>query len=231
MTAGSAMNARVVIGIFVVLGYAVLAHTLSTLPQISAPATLFAIMPLAIVPLAIAPLAFALALKPALRKWSVLLFIGAVVIAFNPHWRQWSAQHLAWVYFAQDSALNVGLAVLFGATLRRGKIPLCSRLLLLLQRQPNAQTLRYTRAITWAWTLFFGAMVTISTVLFFSAAHITWSTFANLLYWPLLIAMFGIEYAARLLVLPRDQRAGFFATIRAFTSFYGERDKRASAIL
>ena len=226
MTAGAAMNARWVIGIFAVAGYALFAHTLSTLTHISALPSSFAIASFAIIPLAIVPLALALAFKPALRKWSALLLMGATVIACHPQWRQWSAQHLAWIYFAQDSALNAGLALLFGSTLRRGETPLCSRIALLLQPQSSVQALRYTRAVTWAWTAFFGAVVAISTALFFCAAHVTWSTFANLLYWPLLIAMFVIEYAVRALVLPRDQRAGFFATIRAFSHFHGARDQR-----
>lgn len=222
MTGGAAMHARLMIAIFVVVSYALLAHIFSTVTKIPALPSL-PIMSFAIVPLAVLPLAFALALKPALRKWSALLLGGAVLSANNPQWYQWSMQHLAWIYFAQDSALNAGLALLFGSTLRRGETPLCSRIAMLMLPQSSAQALRYTRAATCAWTAFFCAMMAVSTALFFCATHTTWSMFANLLYWPLLIAMFAIEYGVRVLVLPRDQRVGFFATIRTFNDLYGAR--------
>lgn len=212
---GITMKTRAAIGIFLVVGYALLAHTFSTRTQISA----------SLLPLAFVPLACALALKPAWRKWSALLLISVAAIACNPLWLQWSAQHLAWIYFAQDTALNAGLALLFGSTLRRGEIPLCSRIALSLQPPPTAPTLRYTRAVTWAWTVFFCAVAIISTLLFLAASQAVWSAFANLLYWPLLIAMFASEYGARLLLLPRDQRSGFWATIRAFSHFHGARGK------
>lgn len=136
---------------------------------------------------------------------------------------------LAWIFWVQDSALNIGLALLFGVSLRRGAVPLCTRIALSLQQRISARALRYTHAVTWAWTLFFSAMVAVSALLFFGGARATWSLFANVLYWPLLVAMFVLEYALRIAVLPRADRAGFFATINAFSHFHRAHRKRAAS--
>lgn len=215
MTDGAAMSARIGIFVLAIVGYALLAHLFSTQTHISP----------WLLPLAVAPLALTLALRPQLRKWSALIIVLAIALALAPQWLMHSAPHLAWLYFVQDSALNIGLGLLFGFSLRRGEIPLCSRIAMSMQSQPSSQLLRYTRAVTWAWTLFFSCMVVVSTLLFVWSDHTTWSIFANLLYWPLLIAMFALEYGVRLLRLPRAERAGFFATINAFSHFYGRRDK------
>lgn len=210
-------SARVLTAGIAIVAYALIAHWFSTAPTIS---TL-------LLPLAIAPLLLALALKPAWRIGCMLIFLGGIALTFNQGLRTTFAQHLAWIYFIQDGALNAVLGLLFGATLLPGRVPLCSQLAVRLTPVPSAQLLQYTRAVTVAWSGFFAAMITVSTLLFICADRSTWSIFANLLYWPLLLTMFALEYLIRNLVLPADQRAGFIATINAFRQFAAVRAARS----
>jgi uncharacterized membrane protein len=204
----------VAVGLVIIL-YAVIAHWFSTTHNVSA----------LWLPLAVAPLGVALALNARWRFGVVPLVIAGLALVFNPALRAVFSSHLAWIYFLQDSALNIALACLFGLTLRPGRVPLCSQLQLLLQPESSVQALRYTRAVTQAWTSFFVLIVAISIFLFCYAERATWSLFANLLYWPLLLAMFALEYCARLILLPPDERPGFQATIGAFSRFAAKRSE------
>jgi uncharacterized membrane protein len=75
----------------------------------------------------------------------------------------------------------------------------------------------YTRQVTIAWTLFFGAMALASTLLFFLAPLATWSVFANLLTLPLVALMFIGEYWVRRWVLPEMRHMRILDAVRAFT--------------
>ncbi|MDB6060298.1 MAG: hypothetical protein JWM78_401 [Verrucomicrobiaceae bacterium] len=208
MTGRASAIARALAAVLIVIVYAVLAHTFSTTSHVA----------IALLPLALAPLFIALLLRLSRSgKWLLLAVITAIALTLSfPNSRDFFSHNLAWVYFAQDSALNLMLGFLFGRTLIKGRIPLCSLIAASLQRDPTAHLLQYTRRVTIAWTIFFASMVIVSTLLFFSADRVIWSSFANLWYWPLLISMFALEYCARLLILPRAERAGFFATINGF---------------
>ena len=47
------------------------------------------------------------------------------------------------------------------------------------------------------------------------APLVTWSIFANILYAPLVLAMFGIEYLVRVLILPRGVHTNLLVTLQA----------------
>jgi uncharacterized membrane protein len=76
--------------------------------------------------------------------------------------------------------------------------------------------MRYTRQVTWAWTLYFAAQTSLSLLLFWLAPVAVWSVFANLLNLPLLILMFTAEYGARVILLPPSDRSGPLEAIRAY---------------
>jgi uncharacterized membrane protein len=76
--------------------------------------------------------------------------------------------------------------------------------------------IRYTRSVTWAWTIYFGMTSALSLLLFRLAPIAVWSTFANLLGPVLLVLMFAAEYGVRFLVLPASDRAGPLEAIRAY---------------
>ena len=100
-------------------------------------------------------------------------------------------------------ALNLVLASVFGTTLRRGDTPLIVRIAEL----DNANELtpkfvRYLRALTRSWMLFFVAMAILSLVLMLYAPFEWWSLFVNVLTWPLIGLMFAAEWLVRRVVYP-----------------------------
>jgi len=131
----------------------------------------------------------------------------------------WGAlqRNFNWVYFMQHAGTYVMLAAMFGTTLLRGRQPLVTRLAEAVHRTALApDVLRYTRQVTFAWTLFFLATALVSSVLFCCASMEAWSIFANFLSFPLILLMFALEYAVRLHRLPHLEQHGIMEGVRAF---------------
>lgn len=122
--------------------------------------------------------------------------------------------NFAWLYLLQHAGAFTLLAIGFGRTLLAGQVPMISGFAERVHGALAPELARYTRGATLAWTVFFGAMVATSLLLFFAAPIQWWSVFANLLT-PLLIAlMFLVEYLVRRR-LPPEYRTGLVASIRA----------------
>jgi uncharacterized membrane protein len=149
------------------------------------------------------------------RRLGMLLLCAAVCVLL---WGFWGAleQNFAWVYFIQHAGTNVMLAAVFGLTLARGRQPLCTRLAEAVRGSLGREVLRYTRAVTLAWTLFFLVISLASTVLFLSASIDAWSVFANFLWLPLILLMFVAEHLVRLRKLPHLEQHSIMDSILAF---------------
>jgi uncharacterized membrane protein len=90
------------------------------------------------------------------------------------------------VYLLQEGGFYSLLAASFALSLRGGGVALCTRLADRLHGPLTPGELRYTRRVTWAWTLFF-VLVTAATLGFYLAAPLrTWSLFANFCVLPLI---------------------------------------------
>ena len=124
--------------------------------------------------------------------------------------------HAAWVYFVQHVSGDAMLALVFGATLVRGRVPLCTRIASFQHQTMEPRLARYTRQVTLAWTLFFAANVGISVALFAYAPIVVWSTFANILAVPLVALMFAVEYLVRLRCLPNMKHTSIFDAMRGY---------------
>ncbi len=95
-------------------------------------------------------------------------------------------------------ALNLLMAGVFGATLRRGETPLIVRIAELDGAAAlTPEFVRYLRALTQAWALFFIVMAALSLVLMIYAPYEWWSLFVNVLSWPLIALMFAAEWIVR----------------------------------
>ncbi len=134
-------------------------------------------------------------------------------------------------FFAEGLALRVdtlllienvaflsSLAALFAWTLRPGHDALIS----MLARKVRGDTLppsvlHYTRRATAAWALFFLACACVSLALHAWAPLWWWSLFVNILIWPSIAAMFAMEYAVRLRMLPDVEHVPLAAGWRAYT--------------
>ncbi len=128
----------------------------------------------------------------------------------------WLVQHYNWVFLLQHAGMQALLGLAFGRTLRAGQVPMVSRFAALVHGSLSPALARYTRNVTWAWTLYFSVMTTLSLLLFWLAPVVVWSAFANLLNLPLLVLMFAAEYVARLCLLAPSDRAGPLEAIRAY---------------
>ncbi len=166
---------------------------------------------------AIAPLVFT-ALVLAWRSTRRLLMLGAVLLLCVALWVGWPAleHHFGVVYWLQNAGVLLVLCIIFGRTLAAGQKPLCTRFAEAVHAPLSPRHEIYARQVTLAWTLFFAAMVSISTALFFLAPLAIWSVFANFMTLPLVAVMFIVEYRVRIRVLPDMRHTHILDAVRAF---------------
>lgn len=125
-------------------------------------------------------------------------------------------KHFDWVYWLQNVGMLLVLFMTFGRTLVAGRQPLCTRFAEALYGPVTPPHAIYTRQVTVAWTLFFAAMASVSTLLFFLAPLAVWSIFAIFLTLPLVALMFVAEYIVRKRVLPEMQHMRILDAVRAY---------------
>lgn len=114
------------------------------------------------------------------------------------------------------AALYLGLALLFGGSLRPGREALVSRLARRVEPCPTPALLAYTRGVTWLWAGFGVAQLTGSALLLAAAPLAVWSGFVNLLDAPLVGLTFAAEYAVRRWRFRHARLASLADTVRAF---------------
>lgn len=94
--------------------------------------------------------------------------------------------------------IPVLLCWLFGRTLANGSTPLISRFAEFEQGGAlTTELARYTRRLTWIWTLFFVALAAISAWLAASGDRVAWSWFTNFASYLLVGALFLGEFVYR----------------------------------
>lgn len=190
------------------IGYAVLSHLAAAT---STPTVLSALV--AVVPLI--GLAVVLAWRSPHRI--LMLALCLAVCATLYAMQGFLVANYNWVFLLQHAGTYALLATGFGKTLFGGEVPMISRFAAIAHGgELSPRLARYTRAATWAWTLYFAGTALLSLMLFWLAPVAVWSAFANLLGMPLLALMFALEYAARCWVLPAEERAGPLEAIRAW---------------
>lgn len=108
---------------------------------------------------------------------------------------------------------------LFGRTLVAPRQPLVTLLALHVHGELPPEIVRYTRRVTWAWCIFFAAMVVTSLLLFAFAPLPVWSAFNSLLNLPLVAAMYLAEYAWRQWRYPNFSHASIATVVSAFRNF------------
>ena len=122
------------------------------------------------------------------------------------------------VYLIQECGMYGLLAFGFGRSLGRGDIALCTRLADRLHGPLTPREVRYTRQVTAAWAIFFGALTLTILGLYCLASVRAWSLFVNFIALPLIGLMFVVEYAVRRHALPETERRGILASVRVFLS-------------
>jgi uncharacterized membrane protein len=204
------------------LAYPLLAHYTTLAPSGRDAGLALALLPL-----------LALALVGAWRSSRRCLFLALCLSAIALLAEGWQSlrDHFGWMYFIQHAGAHTALLLLFGISLAPGNAPLCSRLAALAHGELAPEVARYTRQVTLAWAIYFGAAVLASTLLFFLAPLEIWSIFANFLSPAALATMFLAEYAVRLRVLPRMRHSSIFASARGFWHASGKNAAEPQASL
>lgn len=190
-----------------VIGYPLLAHYTNESAHRGNLGALVAIVPVVLTVLV-------LAWRAARR----LLMLGTVLLLCVALWAGWPAleHHFGVVYWLQNAGVLLVLGIIFGRTLAAGQKPLCTRFAEAVHAPLTPRHEIYARQVTVAWTLFFAAMVLISTGLFFLTPLATWSVFANFMTLPLVALMFIVEYLVRRRVLPDMRDTHILDAVRAF---------------
>ena len=198
---------RWTIGIAVIVGYALLSHATASASGSSVMGAMVALGPMF-------GISFLMAWR-AKQRWPLLGLWGVVCTLLYAS-RQVLITHYHWVFLLEHVGTYSALGATFGLTLRQGHMPIISGLAQKVHGDLTPGLARYTRAVTWAWTLYFAGVATLSLLLFGLAPLPVWSGFAYLLGVPILVLMFLVEYAVRCWVLPREDRTGLISAIRAY---------------
>jgi len=189
------------------IGYALLAHHTNTTTQHELLGTALALTPILLASLSMA--------WHAERRTGALLLLALACGALLLLWRSME-RHYSLIYWAEHAGTELLLCFAFARTLRRDKEPLCAYFARMVHGTLTPAIARYTRQITQAWALFFGAMALSSTLLFYFASLKTWSLFANFFTGPLIAVMFVAEYLARRLLLPEVEHQPILDSVKLF---------------
>lgn len=211
MTAGDLRGAGLAVGIALSVAFTLLAHA----------AIIEGVPPAVGAALSLIPVGL-LALWAARRTRHRVIIVAALAAAALALSLGWSdlERHFPDLFFIEHAGANLVLGILFGRTLAAGREPLVTRFARMIHGELPPDVVRYTRQVNVAWTVFFAALCTLSCALYFLRAIEAWSLLANILT-PLLVgAMFVLEYAVRLRVLPHWERVGILASVRAFSRHF-----------
>jgi uncharacterized membrane protein len=212
VTPGPLSRAWVTLAIVVSVGFAIAAHVAVVEDVGPALGALLSLIPLAVLALWLA--------RRTRRRAPVLLALAVLATAL---WLGWGPLERGFpnLLFIEHAGAMLVLAIVFGRTLAGRGESLCTRFARMLHSTLPAEVERYTRKVTGAWTIFFAALFLLSCALYLGGFLAAWSLLANILTPILIAAMFVVEYAVRLRVLPGWERVGVLGGIRAFSRHFG----------
>lgn len=156
------------------------------------------------------------------RFWKVAFVTG--VLGYEALMHFLLASHAgparpAWLALLAGAPHAVGYVFmlwLFGRTLRRGSEALITGLARRVHGELPPHLEAYTRALTRAWCVFFGAQLATSALLLGFASLDAWSLFVNVLNLPLVVAMFVADYVYRVIRYPEGPHASIGQAMAAF---------------
>lgn len=180
----------------------------------------------ALAAVALADIALIVLLEPLLqrRRWAWL----SLAAVFAALWRLAHSPHALLPLLLVPVAFIALVAWTFGRTLRAGRTPLVTRMMLALERDPampiDPRQLGYTRRLTIVWSATLGLLALANLVLAlvavprgllaslgvaapFVVTETQWSWFANLLNYGLIGGLFIGEFALRKRVFPGRYRS------------------------
>jgi uncharacterized membrane protein len=169
---------------------------------------------LALMALPFAALAYWIATRARSKLLWSLILLGTAVTIYVVDEREHLG--LAATYGIPHAAVYLMLLWIFATTLMPGRQPLVTRLARRVHGALPPEMEAYTRWVTIAWCVFFGAQVVTSGLLLRFASLNAWSLFVNVLSFPLVALMFVVEYGYRIVRYRNFAHASLEQTIRAF---------------
>lgn len=136
----------------------------------------------------------------------IIVETGKVRLSLSPHFASLFKLGFVTASALTHWAIYTALLLTFALTLLPGREPLICAMARRLQGPISAELETYTRRVTIGWSVFFGAQLVTSVMLFFFAPLVVWSFFVNILDLPLVGLMFAGEYAVRLRCLADPPR-------------------------
>lgn len=127
-------------------------------------------------------------------KW---LLAAAALLVVALVWAQENGLSLNAMPGVPHALTYAALLAGFGVSLLPGHAPILTRVVVSVRGPLPRELMIHTRRVTEAWCIFFAAQLVISLGLYISAPLEVWSFFVNVLNLPLVLLMFGIEYAYR----------------------------------
>jgi uncharacterized membrane protein len=121
-------------------------------------------------------------------RWAVPPVAAVAVLALPP---------ADWLLYIPPVVINLALCWLFGRTLVKGRVPLIARFAMIEQGTLTPELERYTRILTWIWTVLFAVAAAIAAALAVSGSRDAWSLFTNLWNYVAVGILFVGEYAYR----------------------------------
>jgi len=158
----------------------------------------------------------------------ILLALIALLLVLLWDQRALLLRHYDLAYLAEHAGMMTLFAWVFGRTLMGGQTPLVTRFALLAHGSISPLIIRYTRRVTWAWTLFFCLMACSSVLLFAATPLSVWAIFSNVASPLLLLGMFVAEYLVRRRMVPTEERTG---PVEAFLSYLRYNAERKTQVL
>ncbi|MDN3517125.1 ketosynthase [Aquisalimonas lutea] len=167
-------------------------------------------------------------LRPGLRvrhpgAWLALAVVAAVTAAGLGTGRALAVLYLPPVL------VTLMLLLVFAASLLPGRTPLITAVALQMGETDTPAVRRYTRRVTWGWSLLFAVLAAQNTALALWASPAVWSLFANILNYVIVAAAFLVEFRLRHRFLPGHRYPSFTGFVRGLAAHGGPwRGKRPS---
>lgn len=129
----------------------------------------------------------------------------------------YSQSYLPLFFVLQYSVWQGLLGWFFARTLVPGRTPLVTRFARIFHGGELPDEVdRYSRRVTWVWAIAFFSMVSISAVLYLTVSVAAWSFFANVLYFPILLGLFVLEYIVRRQLFPAMAHAPLLKSLQLY---------------
>lgn len=189
------------------VGYALLAHHTNATPGNERLGAFVALAPILLA-----------AISLAWRSRHRIFVLGLLAVGSIALFATWGTieHHYSSIYWIEHAGMQSLLCLAFARTMAEGREPMCTYFARLVHGPLTPAVLRYTRQVTMAWSVFFGMVAAISTIIFFAAPLTTWSLFANFFTAPLICLMFIAEYAVRRHTDLDMEHVHILAAVKAF---------------